>query len=110
MNSKRKSAKSPEKTGKAPILSHKDVRSQMQLLGFARSRDMFLELLTGMQSVDQELKSAYDYLHTCNAGSMEEEDCLLHIRHLENQRFQLLSELHGNRVNDYHILSIDSGH
>lgn len=104
MSSKRQNTKKT-KARKTPSVSAKDVQTQMQLLGFVRSKDTFLALLTSMQSVDQELKAAYDYLHTCKTGSLDEGDCLLRIRQLEDRRFQLLSNLHGNRVNDYHILS-----
>jgi hypothetical protein len=103
MNTKSKSGKKSERAVRTAKAPQKGVRAKMQLLGFVRGKDTFLELITGVQSVDQELKASYEHLHTCEAGSVEEDECILHIRRLEDQRFQLLSDLHGNRVNNYHL-------
>jgi hypothetical protein len=103
MNTKTKSGKKAGSRRKTA--STRNVRAKMQLLGFVRGKDEFLSLITGMQSVDQELAASYEHLRTCEPGTVQEDDCLWRIRQLEDRRFQLLSELHGNRVKDYHLSS-----
>ena len=71
------------------------------MLGFVRSKDSFMELLLAMQTIERELAASYQTLRTLESGSPEEIYCMAEVRQLEDRRFQLLSELHGNRVNNY---------
>ncbi|MCE3233954.1 MAG: hypothetical protein K0Q50_134 [Vampirovibrio sp.] len=86
-------------------LSQRELQKRMQLLGFMRGKEQFLNLLTEMQQTEQELAESYKLARQCDTGTPEEDDCLAHIRELEDKRFQLLGQLHGNRVNDYQKLT-----
>lgn len=85
-------------------LSQREVQKRMQLLGFVRGKDQFLSLLTEMHQTEQELAESYQLVRQCDSGTPEEDDCLMRIRALEDKRFQLLGQIHGNRVNDYQKL------
>lgn len=76
----------------------------MQLLGFVRGQDQFLALMNDMQQIDQELAQSRQIVRECETGSPQEDECLTRIRELEDKRFLLLGQLHGNRVNDYNLL------
>jgi hypothetical protein len=100
-SAKRKVQKKQEISG----ISQKGLKARMQMLGFVRGKDSFMELLSAMQKIERELTESYEMLRSCESGSEEEDVCMDQVRALEDKRFQLLSELHGNRVNNYHLLS-----
>jgi len=103
MNKKNKPAKA--KPSKPAQSSQQNLTKRMQLLGFVRGQDQFLALMSDMQQIDQELAQSRQNVRQCETGSRQEDECLARIRELEDQRFLLLGQLHGNRVNDYHLLN-----
>jgi len=76
------------------------VRSN-QLLGFTRSSKKSKQLVLLLDSLDQELQAAYRLVKELQTGHPSEEEALEAIREMENRRFELLSEIHGNRVQSY---------
>ena len=76
------------------------VRSN-QLLGFTRSSKKNKQLVLLLDSLDQELQAAYHLVRQLQTGHPSEEEALEAIREMENRRFELLSEIHGNRVQSY---------
>ena len=75
--------------------------SSNQLLGFTRSSKKGKQLVLLLQNLDQELQHAYLMARQLPSGDPNEEDALEAIRKMENRRFELLSEIHGNRVQSY---------
>lgn len=103
MSKKSKTPKSRKKD-EPDRLSRRELQKRMQLLGFVRGQDQFLALLTEMRQTEQELSESYKLVRQFENGTPEEDDCLARIRELEDRRFVLLGQLHGNRVNDYQVL------
>lgn len=58
-------------------------------------------LQAALLDVEQELEKTYEEMRACPAGSQEEDTCLTQIRLLEDQRFDRLSQLHGNQIERY---------
>lgn len=72
-----------------------------QLLGFTRDAKKGKKLVLMLQNLDQELQNAYLKARELPTGDPDEDEALDAIRDMENRRFELLSEIHGNRVQSY---------
>lgn len=64
-----------------------------------------LELLAAIRRINQEIEAIRPKAQACPAGSADEEFLLGQIRELEDERFQLLSQVSGNQLSGYNILA-----
>lgn len=55
-----------------------------------------------LATLNHELETRQATIKTMENGSPEETECLNELQGLENERFNILSQLHGNRIYDYH--------
>jgi hypothetical protein len=99
MNKKVKSAK--KSASKKPMTQPMDLLRANQLLGYTRQPKSAEERLQLLNSIDEALENAYQVVRLLPNGIPEEEECLQGIRNLEDRRFELLSEIHGNQVQAY---------
>ena len=72
-----------------------------QLLTFTRQPANQAEQLELLATIESALEAAYQVVRLMPTGTQEEEECLEGIRQLEDQRFFLLSEIHGSQVQAY---------
>lgn len=96
-----KKAKANKKQDKKPTAAQMELNRSNQLLGFARQSNTAKKQAELLQSLDQSLENAYQAARLMPTGSPEEDVCLDGIRNLENNRFELLSAIHGNRIQAY---------
>jgi len=66
-----------------------------------------MELLVELGNISRELESANRKIRDLPAGTPEEDSCLDRIRSLEDKRFQLLSSLNGDHIEEYNRFSPD---
>ena len=88
----------------SPATTVKTLEKRLALMGYVRGKDWSTELIEELQKTERELASCSDLLKTLPATASEEPEVMERLRELEVRRFQLLGEVHGNRVNDYHVL------
>lgn len=81
------------------------MEQKLTLMGYVRGKDWSSEMIEALQAMDQELTQCQALLKAAPVCSEEETSLMERIQALEIQRFQLLGQLHGNRVNDYNVLS-----
>lgn len=100
-------------TGKRPsggakkrrvVQSVRAIEKKLALIGYVRGKDWSPELIQALQTLDLELTQCQEQLRFMPAGTDEETLLLERVQSLELERFQLLGQLHGNKVNDYHVL------
>lgn len=98
--------KAKTKSGRKTATSKtvKGLEKKLALMGYVRGKDWSPELILTLQEVEQSLQDCAQKLKTLPEQSMEETEVIERLQGLEIQRFQLLGQLHGNRVNDYHTL------
>lgn len=82
----------------------KGMEKRLALMGYVRGKDWSTELIHHLQSIEQALEECSLVLKALPEQSTEEAAIIERLQALEIQRFQLLGQLHGNRVNDYHTL------
>jgi hypothetical protein len=58
-----------------------------------------------LAAIEQELSARQKAIPTLSNGSTDEAAWLRKIRALEDQRFELLSQLHGNRIENYNQIT-----
>lgn len=85
--------------------SLKAMEQKLALMGYVRGKDWSSEMIQALQAVDQELIQCQTLLKAAPACSEEETALMERVQSLEIQRFQMLGQVHGNRVNDYQVLS-----
>jgi hypothetical protein len=78
---------------------------QLALIGYVKGQDWPTELIEELQNIELELVTYSALLKSTSLSSNEESDVVDRLRSLEIKRFQLLGQVHGNRVNDYHLLT-----
>lgn len=105
MTGKASAARPKRKTSVNPAQSSVRVlEKRLALMGYVRGRDWSMELIEALQKTEQELAECSALLKTLSAHSSQETAVMECLRELEIKRFQLLGQVHGNRVNDYHLL------
>jgi len=72
-----------------------------QMMQFARQPKRGRELAALLQGMDLELESAYQLVREMPCGDPDEDAALEAVRELENRRFALLSQMHGNKILAY---------
>jgi hypothetical protein len=77
----------------------KELALRFSLFGHLRQITQ-VELMARLHKIGEELKTARASIKLCTDLSAEEE-CSTHIRELEDERFQLLSELNGENFSQY---------
>lgn len=82
----------------------KSMEKKLALIGYVRGKDWSRELIETLQATERELANCQEFIRTCAAGSEEETEIMERLKDLEIKRFQLLGDVHKNRVNDYHVL------
>lgn len=82
----------------------KGLEKKLALMGYVRGKDWSTELIRNLQEIEQALEECTTILKALPDQSSEEAGIIERLQTLEIQRFQLLGQLHGNRVNDYHTL------
>ncbi len=98
-----KSARKPaRKTTENTTL--KAMEHKLALMGYVRGKDWSTELIRNLQAIEQALEECSVILKALPEQSSEEAEMIERLQALEIERFQLLGQLHGNRVNDYHTL------
>lgn len=81
----------------------KELALRFALFSHTKQADHRLEMLADIHKIDQELTSVRKAVQGITEDPTAEEQCLSRIRHLEDQRFQLLSELNGENVSAYTV-------
>ncbi len=103
---KSKRAKSTkEGTANKAARAQRNLIRSNQLLSFMRLPKNTDEKLELLQTMDQALENAYQVVHLLPSGTPEEDECLAGIRTLEDRRFDLLSQIHGNQIEAYRWVS-----
>ena len=92
------SKKAVSRTARAKAAKSK---SQASLIGFVRVPGQQESLLAMISSVDQEISRCSRDVKNPASSPLAEERALTRLRELEIERFQLLGQVHGNRVNEY---------
>lgn len=82
----------------------KTMEKKLALIGYVRGKDWSRELIETLQATERELASCQELIRACPTGSEEETEIMARLKDLEIKRFQLLGDVHKNRVNDYHVL------
>ncbi|WP_303674534.1 hypothetical protein [Vampirovibrio chlorellavorus] len=82
----------------------KDRENRLALMGYVRGKDWSTEQIRNLQAIEQALEECSVVLKALPEQSTEEAGIIERLQALEMERFQLLGQLHGNRVNDYHLL------
>ena len=103
MRKKAKSTKT-DPASKAVKIQRNLIRAN-QLLSFMRLPKGTDEKLELLKTMDQALENAYQVVHLLPGGTPEEDECLAGIRTLEDRRFDLLSQIHGNQIEAYRWVS-----
>lgn len=76
-----------------------DFQTRMRMVGFTQSKTKFLELLQRIEIIEKDL---VDFRQRINQAAASDGNRLTtQIRELEDQRFLLLSQLYGNRIQYY---------
>lgn len=83
----------------------KALEKKLALMGYVRGKDWSAELIENLQQTEQALDHCAVLLKAAPAQSAEESEIIERLQALEIQRFQLLGQLYGNRVNHYNALS-----
>ncbi len=83
----------------------KELLVRFAALRQVKASDRNVDIMLDLARLDEELEAAYARVRECETGSDEEELCLSRIRNLEDERFQMLSVINGNRINDYNAVS-----
>lgn len=83
----------------------KELLVRFAALRQVKTSERNVDVMLDLARLDEELEAAYVKVRQCEAGSVEEELCLGRIRDLEDERFQMLSVINGNRINDYNAVS-----
>lgn len=82
----------------------RELMARFALLSHAKSLDPNVELLLDIRRTNQAIEQATQKVRELD-DSEEESAWLEKIRALEDRRFQLLSQMNGNRLADYNTLS-----
>lgn len=77
----------------------KELALRFSLFGHIRQVSQ-VEMMARLHKIGEELKAARATIKVCTDLSAEEE-CFTHIRELEDERFQLLSEINGENFSQY---------
>ncbi len=95
----------PRSLKKTPVTrTLKDTENKLALMGYVRGKDWSTEQIRNLQAIEQALEECSVVLKALPEQSTEEAGIIERLQALEIERFQLLGQLHGNRVNDYHLL------
>ncbi|HEY9688148.1 MAG TPA: hypothetical protein V6C52_14335 [Coleofasciculaceae cyanobacterium] len=71
-----------------------------------QEQEVPVDALTGdIRKINEELETTYLKARESYPGSVEEANCLVRIRELEDIRFQLLSQKNGNHLEAYNTLA-----
>ncbi len=81
------------------------VLMRFALLGHSRSQNSDPQLIADIRKINQDIEQARLQALTCDEGSSDEDRHLDTVRTLEDARFQLLSRMNGDRVQDYGALA-----
>ena len=79
----------------------KELALRFALFKHTRQVDRLLSPMTDIQKIEQELELTRHSLKACEADSVAETQCLQKIRQLEDEHFQLLSDINGERIENY---------
>lgn len=80
---------------------HHELILRLSLFTHIRKHGSDVELLAELHKVEDEINKARSLAQEIPEGSEAEEECLTHLRQLEDLRFQLLSEVNGTCVSRY---------
>lgn len=80
---------------------HHELILRLALFTHVRKHGSDGELLAELHKVEDEISKARSLAQDTPEGSDAEEECLMHLRQLEDLRFQLLSEVNGTCVSQY---------
>lgn len=78
---------------------------RLALVKQVKSSESQVDLVMNLAKIDEELEAAYLKVRQCPAGTVEEDAALERARTLEDERFQLLSVINGDKINDYNAVS-----
>lgn len=82
-------------------LLRQEVLLRLALIGHIRSLDPTVDLMADLTKMNRQLERLQQQLKQTPHGSEQEEAALQAIRELEDHRFQLLSQLHGDDLTAY---------
>lgn len=109
MNKKPKTARKTKLTSLSTSLemsSPEALQKKMELLGFVRGENAFLKVMKELQLTDRDLKLSHQAMRKCQNDKIAENACISRIQALEDRRFELLSQIYGNRINHYHLSNL----
>lgn len=89
-------------TGKT--MGVKTMEKKLALIGYVRGQDWSTESIKALQTLEKELAQCQQRLRIAPAHSEEESILMERVKAMEIERFQMLGDVHGNKVNDYHVL------
>lgn len=101
----KKATKSTKKQQPKTSVAKKNLLRASLLLNFTRQPKNTEERVELLKNMNDALESAYQVAKLMPTGTKEEENCLQGIRNLEDRRFELLSEIHGNQIQAYRWLT-----
>jgi hypothetical protein len=81
--------------------SRQDLLRGGQMMQFVRQPKRGQEIAAVLHGLDQELEDSYRLVRELPCGDPDEEEALQAVRDMENRRFALLSEMHGNKIQAY---------
>ncbi|WP_373533273.1 hypothetical protein [Vampirovibrio sp.] len=93
------------KSGKPTRKAVNAMEKRLALMGYVRGQDWSTELIEEFQKTELELASCSAQIQSSSTSMDEEAAVMERLRSLEIKRFQLLGQVFGNRVNDYHLLT-----
>ncbi len=95
------SHKAVSKAARAKAQQAAKNQSSQSLIGFIRTSNSSENLLQALHAVDLEIVEQTQRVRSIQSSPLDEERALLRLKDLEIERFQLLGQVHGNRINDY---------
>jgi hypothetical protein len=95
------SHKAVSKAARAKAQQAAKKQSSQSLIGFVRTSDPAESLLQAIHAMDLEIAQQTHQARSSQSSPLDEERALVRLKELEIERFQLLGQVHGNRINDY---------